>query len=146
MRKKILTILFGAFLMAQFIQPDRSAPPVDPAHDMLMVLNAPSDIQGLVRMACYDCHSHTTTYPWYGYVTPVNFIVQGHIEEGREEVNFSLWGAGGEGEAAECAELVEKNIMPPGYYRFTHSDARLTDAQRAHLVEWFTTNLGSRGH
>lgn len=144
MRKKILLVLFGAFIVAQFIQPDRSAPPLDPVQDMLTVMQAPPNIQTMVRDACYDCHSHTTAYPWYAYVTPVNFIVQNHVEEGREELNFSLWGNGGE-EGDECAELVQKNEMPPGYYRFMHAHGRLSDAQRTQLVSWFTANLGGEG-
>lgn len=141
MRKKILPVLFGAFIVAQFIQPDRSAPPLDPAQDMLTVMQAPPNVQALVRDACYDCHSHATTYPWYAYVTPVSYIVQNHVEEGREELNFSLWANGGE-EGDECAELVQKNEMPPGYYRLMHAHGRLSDAQRNQLVSWFTANLG----
>ncbi|QQR85986.1 MAG: heme-binding domain-containing protein [Flavobacteriales bacterium] len=144
MRKKILFVLFGAFILAQFIQPDRSARPLDPAQDMLTVMQAPPNIQTLVRDACYDCHSHATTYPWYAYVTPVNFIVQNHVEEGREELNFSQWAKGGE-EGDECAELVQKNEMPPGYYRFMHAHGRLSDAQRNQLVSWFTANMGGEG-
>ncbi len=34
----------------------------------------PSDqARDLAVAACYDCHSDHTTYPWYSYITPVNF-------------------------------------------------------------------------
>jgi len=88
MLKRILIILAVVVVVAQFFQPDRSVPAFDPGNDMLAVTNAPADIQQMVIGACYDCHSYKTEYPWYARVTPFNFIMQDHINEGREILNF----------------------------------------------------------
>lgn len=91
MIKCILLIMVGVFIIAQFVQPDRPVPAFDPANDMLVVTNAPTDIQQMVVGVCYDCLSYKTTYPWYAKLTPVNFVMQDHIKEGREVLNFSSW-------------------------------------------------------
>ena len=145
--RRILLFLLGILLLAQFIQPDRTAPAPDPARDMLTITNAPADIQQLVVGACYDCHSHRTEYPWYGYITPMSFLVQDHINEGREHLNFSLWDkyAGSE-EAGEAAEELQEGEMPPGYYRLMRGHGRLSDADKQKLVAWMNANLGTGGH
>lgn len=144
--RKVLLVLLGLLLLAQFIQPDRAVPAIDPARDMLSVTNAPPDIRQLVVGTCYDCHSYATNYPWYAYVAPMSFIVQDHINEGREHLNFSLWDkyAGSE-EAGEAGEELLECEMPPGYYRLMHGHARLTDADKQKLVAWFSTNLAGGG-
>jgi hypothetical protein len=142
--KKILLGLLGLLLIAQFFQPDRSAPAADPAVDMLAMTNAPHDIRDLVTGACYDCHSYTTDYPWYAYVSPMSFIVQDHINEGREHLNFSLWDKfATDKHAREAGKELEEGEMPPGYYRLMHGHGRMGDADKQKLVAWFNANLGS---
>lgn len=144
--KKILLGLLGLLLIAQFFQPDRSAPVADPAVDMLAMTNAPQDIRDLVTGACYDCHSYTTDYPWYAYVAPMSFIVQDHIVEGREHLNFSQWDKyATDKHAAEAGKELEEGEMPPGYYRLMHGHGRMSDADKQKLVAWFNANLGSEG-
>ncbi len=146
MRRKVLFIVLGLLLVMQVFRPDRTAPAPDPADDMLNVLNAPADIRQLVTGACYDCHSYSTAYPWYMAITPVNFIMQDHIEEGREHLNFSLWSKYATGRHThEAGEEVSEGEMPPGYYRLMHAHGRLSDADKRKLVAWFNANLGSEG-
>lgn len=146
MIKRILLISLGLFLLAQLIQPDKSVPAIDPANDMLAVTNASPEIQQLVIGACYDCHSYKSTDPWYGSITPVNFIMQHHINEGREVLNFSLWDLYAGTEAAgENAETIQEGEMPPGYYRFMHSHGDLSTAQQQQLISWFSAHGGSEG-
>lgn len=147
MVKRILLILLGLFLLAQLAQPDRSVPTVDPAQDMLQATHAPADIQQLVVGACYDCHSYQTAYPIWAYITPVNFWIQGHINEGREKVNYSRWDiyAGNE-EAAESGKSIAEGEMPPPNYSGMHGHATLTASQKDQLIAWFNANIaGSNG-
>ena len=142
MKKRILYIVFAIILVAQFFQPDRSAPPIDPANDMLVMTAAPDDIKTLVHAACYDCHSDRSTYPWYSYVTPVNFWLQDHINEGREKMNFSRWDLPASQEHAhECGEVIQEGEMPLDSYTWVHDEARLDGAQRKRLVDWFNANM-----
>lgn len=142
MIRRILLGLLGILLLGQLAQPDRSVPKVDPAQDMLQVTVASADIQQMVIGACYDCHSYETQYPWWAYVTPVNFWVQGHINEGREKVNYSRWDhfAGNE-EAAESGKAIAEGEMPPPNYAGMHGHAKLTAEQKQQLIAWFNANI-----
>lgn len=91
MIKRLSLIPIGILLLAQLVQPDRSVPAVDPTTDLLKMTTASSSIRDMVVGACYDRHSYQTEYPWYAYVTPVNFWLQDHIDEGREVLNYSRW-------------------------------------------------------
>ncbi len=146
MIKRIAYILLGILLVAQLIQPDRSVPAIDPAKDMLAMTNAPPDIRELVIGACYDCHSYQTTYPWYGKLTPMNFIMQDHINEGREVLNFSVWDQYTNSEAAgESGEEIVEGEMAPGYYKLMHGHGDLDAAQQKKLVAWFNGLPGAKG-
>ncbi|MBL8001189.1 MAG: heme-binding domain-containing protein [Flavobacteriales bacterium] len=146
MLKRILFVLISLLLVAQFFRPELVNPPFEPANDMLVRTNAPADIQALVKSTCYDCHSHHTNYPWYTAITPVNYWMKDHIEEGREHLNFSLWDRYATGKHThEAGEEVAEGEMPPGYYTLVHGEARLSDGDRAKLVAWLNANLGSEG-
>ena len=142
MKKRILYIVLAIALVAQVFQPDRSAPPIDPANDMLVMTQAPDDIKAMVHAACYDCHSDRSTYPWYSYVTPVNFWLQDHINEGREKINFSRWDlSASQKHAHEAGEEVQEGEMPLDSYTWVHGEARLEGAQRTALANWFNANM-----
>ncbi len=139
MKKRILLVLLAIAVVAQFFQPDRSAPPIVPANDMLVMTGAPDDIKAMVLAACYDCHSDQSTYPWYASFTPINFWLQDHINEGREKMNFSRWNDPASQEHAhECGEEIQEGEMPLESYTWVHGEARLDAVQRASLVRWFS--------
>ncbi len=146
--KRSAQVALAVLLVAQLFQPDRTMPAIDTANDLLVMTNAPDDIRQLVVGACYDCHSDRPTYPWYAYVTPVNFWLQDHINEGRETVNFSRWDQfAGDEEASEAGEKIAEGEMPLESYVWIHSEADFTDAQREQLVTWFDANTsGGAGH
>lgn len=145
MLKRVVLILFGILLVAQLVQPDRSVPTTGPATDMLIGTNAPAVIRTLVKGACYDCHSYETNYPWYALVTPFNFWLQDHINEGREVLNYSRWDVYAGTEAArESGEETAEGEMPPANYTWMHAHARLTDAQRQLVVNWFNSLPGGK--
>lgn len=143
--KKIFWLApLGAFLAIQLIRPEMSNPPVDPGQDFQQVYQPPSDVQAVLKTACYDCHSNETQYPWYSQIAPVSWWLSGHIREGREKLNFSTIGALPAGDRAEAlgeaAEAVQEGEMPLNSYTWTHPGARLSDAQRNMLVSWFEAN------
>lgn len=136
MRKIILIILavvLVGFLLIQLVPygRDHSNPPViaEPAWDS-------PQTKELAQRACFDCHSNETVWPWYSHIAPVSWMVQNHVDEGREYLNFSEWGSGGEGEEGEeMAEAIYDGEMPERSYLITHSEARLTDAELEALAQ-----------
>lgn len=139
--KRLLKIVIVLLLVAQIFQPDRSTPITEPGADLITMTSAASEVANALRVACYDCHSNTTNYPWYCYITPVNYWLQNHVNEGREELNMSEWGAHNEKwkrhKAKEAVEMLEEGTMPPDNYTWLHGEAELTQAQRAALVLYF---------
>ena len=121
---------------AQLVRPARENPPVRAD------LPAPADVRGLLRRACYDCHSHETVWPWYAHVAPASWLVAHDVAEGREKLDFSAWDAFGPARRAkklrQSAKEVDEGEMPPWQYRLVHPEARLTDAEKERLRAWLT--------
>jgi len=139
--KKILIGVVAVLVLAQFIQPNYSRATHDPANDLIAITKPVSEVEHLLHVACYDCHSDETRYPWYSRITPVNFWLKDHMDEGREEFNMSSWGGRKEKwqkhKAKEAVEMLEENYMPLTSYTLVHGGARLSDAQRSMLVDFF---------
>lgn len=89
----------------------------------------------LMVNACYGCHSNEVEWPWYSSVAPISWVVTSHVDEGRDEVNYSEF-ATDRGEAEETIEVIREGSMPPGYYTLfdLHPEARLSDAEIEELV------------
>jgi hypothetical protein len=139
--KTILLILVGLLLVAQFIPIDRSVPEVDPNADFLKSVEAPTTIANLIEGACYDCHSYESEYPWYAKIAPLSFWIQGHINGGRQHLNFSDWTSYPAKKAAhkleECYEEVQERHMPMKSFTWLHPEAKLSDEQVSALAQWF---------
>jgi hypothetical protein len=75
-------------------------------------------------------------YPSYASVAPISWVVESHVAEGREKVNFSEFDQH-QGDADETIETIEEGSMPPAYYtRFgRHPEANLTSAELEELID-----------
>ena len=91
MKKKILYGLIIILIIIQFFRIDKTNPVVNSADDFIELTNPPKEIATILVSSCYDCHSNESTYPWYSNVAPVSWWVKHHINEAREELNFSKW-------------------------------------------------------
>ena len=112
----------------------------DNPNDLLLNNDVPAAVEGIMRSACYDCHSMETNYPWYSYITPFSWLIIDHIVEGRDELNFSEWNTFEKRrkirKLKEIGEEIEEGEMPMESYVYLHGDARLTEDQRALLINW----------
>ena len=138
--KVLLAVLVVPFIGAQFVRPALTNPPVDESKTIFATGKVPADVRGILERSCADCHSHATVWPWYSKVAPMSWLVAEDVEEGREELNFSLWGdyepKRAEHKLEELCEKVEEGEMPLKKYTFLHPRAKLSDADRRHLCEW----------
>ena len=96
--------------------------------------------QELFSRVCMDCHSHETKWPWYSYVAPMSFVINHHVEEGREHFNVS---AGILDEAHEAAEKYEEGEMPESGYLIFHREAELNPEERAELIAGLNATFNS---
>lgn len=150
MKRTLLGGLLVVFALIQFIRPDRSVPAVDGGQDLRAVLNPPAEVSTILDAACYDCHSYRTRYPWYSEVAPVSWWLSRHINEAREHLNFSTFGALPPSERseilAECSEVVLDGEMPLSSYTWAHPEARLSSEQRRLLAGWFSAYTSADEH
>jgi len=140
--KPILVGLLVTFVVIQFIaRPEKISEPVN-ENDIISVLEIEGPIATMLKSACYDCHSDQPRYPWYASVAPVSWKIGEHIEEGRDELNFSKWATYSakrrDHKLEEMIEEVEEGKMPQPNYVRMHSEAKLTDEQIASLKTWVT--------
>ena len=140
MKKNLIRLSVAALLLfaaLQLFNPPRANPPV--ALDFIAAAGPPAGVAASLRAACYDCHSHETTWPLYARIAPVSWLIASDVNEGRKHLNFSDWPT----EPARAAknldrvnEVVDYGEMPPKKYTLLHADARLTGAQRQALLDW----------
>jgi hypothetical protein len=127
-------------IVLQFFRPGRNNAPVDPELDMLSLVSPPTESAELIRKACYDCHSNQTEYPWYSRISPVSWYLDRHIREGKEGLNFSLYGeldkADKIGLFADFCDVLDSGTMPLQSYMLLHKAARLSQEERTMLCEW----------
>jgi len=139
--KNIAIFLVFLFLAVQSIRIDKTTEPVNPATDFIALTSANAEVANTLKIACYDCHSNQSSYPWYTNIAPVSWWIKHHINEGSHHLNFSIWGTYSEKRKShkleECIEMVEEGEMPMTSYTIMHGDAKLTDAQKLQLVEFF---------
>ena len=109
---------------AQFVQPERGNPPADPAS------KPPAHLTGVVGRACRDCHSNETAWPWYSRVSPVSWLVAGHVRDGRKHLNFSEWNRQSPEKARrrlhEACDEARAGKMPLWQYTLLHPEAKLS--------------------
>ena len=140
MKKKIVVGLLATLIIMQFFRIDKTNPESDPKQSIFAVENVPADVEKLIKTSCFDCHSNQVTYPWYSNVAPVSWVVKDHINEGREELNFSEWGTFTTKRKLHKLEEIEEEVgegeMPLAGYLLIHGKARLKSSQQKILTNW----------
>jgi hypothetical protein len=140
-KKTVLLSVLLLFLFIQSFRIDKTTEPMNTTTDFIALTSANPEVENSLKIACYDCHSNQPTYPWYTNIAPVSWWIKHHINEGSHHLNFSIWGTYKDKrknhKLEECIEMVEEGEMPMTSYTIMHGDAKLTDAQKLQLVEFF---------
>jgi len=138
--KKLAVLLLIAFIILQFFGPERNEGDVADLKPFIEETNLPASVAKTLQVACYDCHSSNTRYPWYGNIEPISYWMDAHIEHGKEELNFSEWSSYSakkkDHKLEEIIEEVKEGHMPIASYLLTHSDAKLTNEQIQEMDAW----------
>ncbi len=140
--KKISIGLAAVFLLAQFIRPTKNLSG-DETNSIHKKFALPADVEATLKVACNDCHSNTTIYPWYAEVQPVAWWLQNHVKDGKRHLNFSALGAKPaflqNHKMEEVQEMMEKGKMPLNSYTWVHGNAVLSEAQKSAIITWSKT-------
>ena len=135
--KKIGLVLLLVFIVAQFFSPEKNQGNTEDLTAFLNETKPSPEVKTILETTCFDCHSSNTKYPWYDKITPINFWLNEHVEDGKKHLDFSKWSDYSikrkDHKFEELAEEVEEKKMP---YTWTHGDAKLSDSQIKAIVDW----------
>ena len=141
--KRILMALLIIFIAIQFIRPAKNRSEGISANDISTKYPVPDSVQAILKVACYDCHSNNTRYPWYAEIQPVAWWLNNHIKDGKRGLNFSEFTSYRIKKQFhrldDLNKQVKKNEMPLSSYTLIHTDAKLTEGQKLAIAAWATS-------
>jgi hypothetical protein len=138
--KIIVIVLVVAFAAIQFIRPAFTNPPENPGDTIEASMQVPEGVGMILSRSCADCHSNRTAYPWYSKIAPASWLLANHIEEGRRELNLSVWNTYETRKKIRkldsICEEVENGEMPLSSYLWIHWDAKMNPGDSQTLCTW----------
>ena len=138
--KKVLLVLLVILVAIQFIRPDKNIGNSYGANDITQAITTSDEVKIILDKACMDCHSNNTRYPWYNNIQPIAFWLANHVNEGKEELNFSEFKTyklkRQDHKLEEVVEMMQEGEMPLSSYTITHGDAKLTESEKQLLINW----------
>ena len=138
--KYLIFILLFVIVGIQFIPTTSNQSNEVLTSDFTRTFNASDKIKNLIKTSCYDCHSNNTNYPWYNKIQPIGWMLEAHVKDGKEELNFSEFGAYStrkqKSKLKSIASQIRDNVMPPSSYTLLHWDARLSELEKSLLEKW----------
>ena len=149
LKKKILVGLVLLFIIAQSFSPKKNQSDLVSKEAFFVQSNAPKEVQKILNQACFDCHSDQTSYPWYNSITPINYWLNSHVNEGKKHFDISKWSIYSVKRKAhkleELIEEVQEGKMPLTSYTWTHKEADLSADQIEALVDWAQKEIFAYG-
>ena len=148
MLKKIGIGLVAILVIIQFIRPEKNLSN-DQTYNVSTKYPVPAEVNKILESACNDCHSNQTKYPWYAEIQPSAWFLANHVNEGKQKLNFSKFThlpvAVQNHKFEEVIEMVKEGEMPLKSYTYLglHSEAKLTEAQRALITGWAQMQMDS---
>jgi hypothetical protein len=143
--KRIAITLLIVFIVIQFMPTKRNQNTELLVSDFTKTYDVPNNIQKMLKAACYDCHSNNTKYPWYNKIQPVAWFIEHHIDEAKEELNFSEFGSYSSKKQNhkldEIMDEVKEGKMPLKTYKVMHSEAKFSNDEKEAFINWFESKL-----
>jgi len=143
--KVLLLLIIIILISIQFVRPEKNAGEEIAQNQITANYRVPDDVQQVLKVSCYDCHSNTTQYPWYSKIQPVAWMLDDHIVEGKKELNFSTFSTYPTyrryKKFKEISGEVKDGEMPLFSYTIIHRDAVLNDNQKLLLQNWATNAM-----
>lgn len=140
MIKKILLVLLAVLVLIQFFHPKKNVSTGPSPNGIAAVYPVPDSVQQLLAVACNDCHSNNTRYPWYNNIQPVAWWLADHVSDGKKELNFDEFKTFSPrrqyNKMKSLVHEIEDGGMPLNSYTIIHKDAVLSPAQKQQLVSW----------
>ncbi len=87
-----LIVIIFILLVIQLVPRDQNQSASKSVNDITTVYKVPGNVQLIFKQSCYDCHSNNTNYPFYAHFQPLRYIMDMHVRNGKEELNFNEFG------------------------------------------------------
>jgi len=143
--KRLLKILFIVVLIAlvliQFYpKSNNNISTISSGFEIEKTHAVPTNVLNILKTSCYDCHSNNTFYPWYANFQPVSMWLSNHVEEGKDELNFSEFGSYSlrrqYKKLKEMEDQITEDEMPLESYTLIHKKASLDKDQKELISGW----------
>jgi|SRR5690625_2858919 len=140
-RKIIGFTLLGLFIAFQFYQPARNIDDgQDYTTDFQKIYQPQKEIGQILQTSCYNCHSNNTQYEWFDYIQPGRLLVEDHIKNAKNDLNFNEWGDYSDRKQERLLRSIktqiEENKMPPPSYTWLHPESQLNEGQIQKIINW----------
>ncbi len=140
MLKKVLLGVAVVLLIIQFFQPEKNIDTGEQLNAITTKYNVPDTVKQIFTVACNDCHSNNTKYPWYNNIQPVAWWLDSHVKDGKKHFNldeFTTYSLKRQDhKLEELIESQEDHWMPLESYSFIHTEAKLSEKKRKILIDW----------
>jgi hypothetical protein len=144
MKKKLIIIIGSLFLILQLFPISRNQSK-EYSKDISTIEKITPDVKNILQSSCYDCHSNNSNYPIYASIQPIAWWLQHHIDEGKEELNFSEFAGYSPRrrfhKLEEIKEQIVENEMPLYSYTIVHTQAKLSEQQKSILINWVNSTM-----
>lgn len=134
--KKLLLVIVALPAFAVVLQTEQKIA----KNDIRKVFPVPTEVDAILKKACNDCHSNVTVLPWYASIPGISNYINHHIEEGREELDFSEFAKYPLYKQFHKLEEIEEEVlegnMPLTAYTIMHRQADLSEDERELLAQW----------
>ena len=105
-------------------------------------------VRSILVNSCFDCHSDSTSMPWYHSMPLIKGLIDGHIKEGKEHLDLSHdFPFKGQAQPAkllaEIREEIEEGEMPLCSYRLLHWGKQIEGDDRDSLFAWIDRSLSA---
>ena len=138
--KKFFLILLAVLIVIQFFRPSKNIATALSTNDITTKYKVPDSVKNILKVACNDCHTNNTAYPWYSQIQPVAWYLANHINDGKRHLNFSEFASYRIGKQyrklEEISHEIEDGEMPMTSYTLIHGNAKLDEVQKNTIYKW----------
>lgn len=141
--KIISWITLIIFAVIQFFPVNYNQSETIPQTDFMIVNKVPATVYKTLHVSCYDCHSNNTSYPWYNKLQPVAWYLEKHIDNGKKDLNFSVWGDYSDrrkkSKINSIINQIESGEMPIYSYTVIHRNAIISKSDKEAVIKYMTS-------
>lgn len=140
----LVGVILG-FITLQFIRPNFKES--ESSREPLILDGVPLAINDILENSCFNCHSSNPDLAWYDKITPINFLVNSHIQKGSAVLNFSNWDslpdAKRKGKLYYSLNKIMAGEMPLPSYAMAHPSSRVSEEQME-IIKNYLSGITSR--